>query len=132
MFKLGRYSASMQLIGRVIKNSREELCATLFVGGVLLTVAASLMYFAERTAQPEVFSSIPAAMWWGIATLTTVGYGDIFPVTVLGKTLAAMMAVLGIGMFAIPTGIISSEFVKEITRSKKPKKTCPRCGKTFE
>ncbi len=132
MFKLTRYSESMRLLGRVIRNAREELFITVFVGGILLVLAASLMYFAERGAQPEVFSSIPAALWWGVATLTTVGYGDIFPVTVLGKILAAVMAILSIGIFALPTGIISSEFVREFTKRRKERIRCPHCGNRME
>ena len=76
------------------------------------------MYFIENEAQPEVFSSIPAAMWWGVATLTTVGYGDIYPVTPIGKILGSIIAMLGIGMFALPAGILASGFEEEIKKKK--------------
>jgi voltage-gated potassium channel len=68
-------------------------------------------------------------MWWAIATLTTVGYGDMYPVTVLGKLCASIIAVLGIGMFALPTGILGAGFVEAIQKHKEPRKTCPHCGK---
>jgi len=96
-----------------------------------LIIAASLLYFAENQVQPERFSSIPAAMWWAVATLTTVGYGDIYPVTQLGKLMASIIAILGIGMFALPTGIIGAGFVEEIERTKKPTR-CPHCGKEIK
>lgn len=67
-------------------------------------------------------------MWWAIATLTTIGYGDVYPVTVIGKFMASIIAVLGIGMFALPTGILGSGFMEELEKSKKPR-TCPHCGK---
>ena len=89
------------------------------------------MYFIENEAQPEVFSSIPAAMWWGVATLTTVGYGDIYPVTPIGKILGSIIAMLGIGMFALPAGILASGFEEEIKKRKK-KTVCPYCGKEIE
>jgi voltage-gated potassium channel len=75
------------------------------------------MYFIEKEAQPEAFSSIPEAMWWGIITLTTVGYGDVYPITPLGKILGALIAFLGIGMFALPAGILGSGLV-EVARKK--------------
>ena len=90
------------------------------------------MYFVENEAQPKTFSSIPAAMWWGVATLTTVGYGDAYPVTPLGKFLGAIIALLGIGMFALPTGILGSGFVEEIQRKREKRKTCPHCGKEID
>jgi voltage-gated potassium channel len=85
------------------------------------------MYYAEHEAQPEAFSSIPETMWWGIATLTTVGYGDVYPVTALGKLLGGVIAVIGIGLFALPTGILASGFSEEL--SKEEETACPHCGK---
>jgi voltage-gated potassium channel len=91
------------------------------------------MYYVENQAQPKAFASIPNAMWWGVATLTTVGYGDIFPVTPLGKFLGAIIALLGIGMFALPTGILGSGFVDELqSRKANQKKVCPHCGKEID
>lgn len=126
--KLGRYSQSLQTLRRVIVARKEQLVSAVFILFLLLVIAASMLYFAENHAQPENFSSIPAAMWWAVATLTTVGYGDICPVTPLGKLMASIIAILGIGMFALPTGIIGAGFVEEIGRTRKLIR-CPHCGK---
>lgn len=128
-FKLARYSASMRTLGNVLRSKREELLVTLFVVVIMLVFASSAMYYAEHDAQPDKFSSIPASMWWGVATLTTVGYGDVFPVTPAGKVLGAMIAVLGVGLFALPTGILASGFAEELQRTRKRETViCPHCG----
>ena len=127
--KLGRYSKALRMLGRVVAAKKEELGVTLFVLSLLLLVASCLLYFAERGAQPEVFSSIPAAMWWAVATLTTVGYGDVYPVTVAGKLIAAVVAILGIGMFALPTGILGAGFIEEVQKPRRPPPICPHCGR---
>ncbi len=133
LFKLIRYSTSMQTLVNVIRKSRGELLVVLFAVFILLIIASSLMYYVEREAQPEAFSSIPAAMWWGIITLTTVGYGDVYPTTIIGKFLTMLIALMGIGLFALPAGILGSGFVEEIQqRKKKSPKTCPHCGKVIE
>ena len=124
--KLVRYSSALQTFVRVIHAKREELLVTMGLLVMLLFWASSLIYYAERSAQPEEFSSIPAAMWWAICTLTTVGYGDVFPVTALGKVIASAISILGIGFFALPTGILGAEFVAEIQR--KRVMACPHCG----
>jgi voltage-gated potassium channel len=126
MAKLVRYSSALQTFVRVIHAKREELLVTIGLLVMLLFWASSLIYYAERIAQPEEFSSIPAAMWWAICTLTTVGYGDVFPVTALGKVIASVISILGIGFFALPTGILGAEFVAEIQR--KRVMACPHCG----
>ena len=87
VLKLGRYSEAFRLLGTLIRNKRQELAATFTVLAALLVVASAVMYEVEHTAQPDHFSSIPASMWWAIVTLTTVGYGDIVPVTTWGKAL---------------------------------------------
>lgn len=132
--KIGRYSKSLQTIGKVVRAKRPELLTTIFVLAILLLIASSGIYFAERDAQPEKFSSIPASMWWGIATLTTIGYGDVYPVTAFGKIFASAIAVLGVGMVALPTGIIGSGFIEELNsrHRKKESKKCPHCGGVFE
>jgi voltage-gated potassium channel len=128
--KLGRYSVAMQALGDVVYTRRAELAVTAAMGGVLLTLASALMYFAESTAQPDTFGSIPAAMWWAVATLTTVGYGDVVPVTTIGRVLAGVIAVLGIGMFALPTGILGAAFTEELQARRRSRLgRCPRCGK---
>jgi voltage-gated potassium channel len=116
--KLGRYSHALQMVGRVVRGKREELVTTFVLGGVMLLISSSLMYFAESEAQPDKFSSIPASMWWGIVTLTTVGYGDVYPVTAAGKVLSAVISVLGIGVVALPTGILGAAFVEEMQARK--------------
>ena len=131
LFKLFRYSKTLSLFQKVVWDKRQELLTTLVFLLFMLLFASSLMYHAEHMAQPEAFSSIPAAMWWAIATLTTVGYGDVFPVTTWGRVLASIIAVLGIGMFALPTGIMGAAFVEEVESRKEeqsPAPYCPHCG----
>jgi voltage-gated potassium channel len=112
LFKMTRYSESLKTLGSVLKAKKEELIITLIAVFTLLLFASSLMYFVEHEAQPRVFTSIPAAMWWGVITLTTVGYGEIYPITHLGKFLGAIIAILGVGTFALPAGIIASGFAE--------------------
>lgn len=112
IFKLGRYARSMEVFARVFYEKRSELAISAVFFGFYLIIASSLLYLVENEAQPEGFSSIPAAMWWGTAALTTVGYGDIYPITALGKFLGALLAVVGIGMFALPVGILATGFVE--------------------
>jgi voltage-gated potassium channel len=137
IFKIMRYSRTLNLFQKVISEKREELTITLFFLLLLLLFSASMMYFVEHQAQPEAFSSIPATMWWAIATLTTVGYGDVYPITPLGRLLASSIAVMGIGMFALPTGIMGAAFVEEVEQNKKNKAEksefhyCPHCGKNL-
>lgn len=125
LLKIFRYSKGITLFARVFYHKRDELISTFFIFIVFLVIISSLGYMAEKDAQPEVFGSIPEAMWWGIATLTTVGYGDLVPVTVLGKLLGGVGAVLGIAMYALPSAIIVSGFVsawEEERKTEKPKK----------
>ncbi len=111
---MGRYSESMGTLERVIRAKKEELTVTFFAIVFFLTVASSIIYFLEHDVQPESFPSIPATMWWGLLTLTTIGYGDVYPVTILGKLVGSLIIILGVGMFALPTGILASGFVEEI------------------
>jgi len=126
--KLGRYSESLQMLVRVLRSKGDQLAGAVFILLILLIVAATLMYTAEKDAQPKTFTSIPAAMWWAAVTLTTVGYGDAYPVTVMGKILGAITAMMGIGMFALPCAILGAGFIEELDRNKKPRQ-CPHCGK---
>jgi voltage-gated potassium channel len=90
------------------------------------------MFYAEHDAQPDKFSSIPSAMWWGIATLTTVGYGDIVPITALGKFLGGIFAIAGVALLALPAGVLSSGFFELLHNDRKKKVIrCPHCGKEF-
>ena len=129
--KIGRYSNSLRMLIDVMKKCKEELVITLSVLSFLIVISSSLMYYVENAAQPDKFSSIPAAMWWAVATLTTVGYGDIMPATAAGKVFGAVIAILGIAMFALPTGIIGAGFTGELDRRRHPR-VCPHCGKVLE
>ena len=128
--KMARYATALRTLGRAIKSERENLLSALTILGLVLVVAASLMYYAEREAQPERFPSIPAAMWWAIVTLTTVGYGDVVPVTVAGKIVGGCVAVVGIGSFAIPTAILGAAFLRELEarKEKHEGRKCQKCG----
>jgi voltage-gated potassium channel len=128
LFKASRYSRSLNTLRHVLRAKRDELLVTLLLVLVVLLLVSSLMYAVENEAQPEKFSSIPEAMWWGMMTLTTVGYGDIYPVTPLGKFCGMAIALLGVGVFALPAGILGSGFVDEIQKHKKPP-VCIHCGK---
>lgn len=116
LFKMGRYIRSIRLLGAVLREKRKEIALVATVLVIVLVLISSLMFYVEHRAQPEAFSSIPAAMWWGMVTLTTIGYGDVFPVTPLGRFFGILIAMLGIGMFALPAGILSSGFVEAIAR----------------
>lgn len=140
VFKLFRYSKTLALFQRVMWDKRQELSVTLFFLVFLLLFASSRMFYAEHQAQPENFSSIPASMWWAIATLTTVGYGDVYPVTTIGRFFASIIAVLGIGLFALPTSILGAAFVEEVENNRRnrlpesPQKKpnyCPHCGESL-
>ncbi len=129
LLKMGRYSQSITKLGHVINKKKEELSITLFSGVIILVMASSIMYYVEHDAQPDAFSSIPSALWWGVVTLTTVGYGDVYPKTLLGKVIGAFVAVLGIGLFALPAGIIASGFAAELEHNTPDPMICPYCGK---
>lgn len=126
--KIGRYYSSLNLIKQVFRSKKEELVLTSALLGLLLVVSSSLLYYCENAVQPDAFSSIPATMWWSVATLTTVGYGDMYPITIMGKLCASVIAILGIGMFALPTGILGAGFVEAIQK-KKEQEICQHCGK---
>jgi voltage-gated potassium channel len=126
LFKLGGYSEAMKVFGKVLKEKKEELILTLSVALLLIVLSSSFIYIVEHDAQPDKFKNIPECMYWSVITLTSVGYGDIYPITPLGKFLTSVIAFLGLGMVALPTGILASAFTKEI---KKGKNICPHCGK---
>jgi len=133
LFKMARYLDSMRTLGAVLKLKKEELTVTFFALMILLIFSSSLAYHVEHEAQPEQFSSIPAAMWWGVVTLATVGYGDVYPITPLGKLIGALIIITGIGMFALPAGILASGFVEEVqTKEKEQRNVCPHCGKRID
>jgi voltage-gated potassium channel len=128
VLKIGRYSESLRLFGRVLNSRKAELLTSVFVIFILLIVSSSFLYQCEHKAQPEKFMNIIEALWWGVVTLTTVGYGDIYPITPLGKIAAGIISILGIGLFALPAGILSAGFIEEMRKKKATPKTCPHCG----
>lgn len=132
VLKIGRYSESLKILGDVIRAKKEELVMTTLIILILLTISSSLMYLIETDIQPDVFPDIPAAMWWGIITLSTVGYGDTYPITPAGKFLGAIIAILGIGVFALPAGILCTGFIEELHKKREEKKFCPYCGKCID
>ncbi len=117
LLKLWRYSSSLRMLIKVVVEKRSDLQVIAFTILVLMVVSASLMYMLESEVQPKMFSSIPKSMWWAVVTLTTVGYGDMYPITDLGRILGAFTALLGVGLIALPSGIISAGFVQEIHRN---------------
>lgn len=121
LIKISRYSELLRTFDSILYAKKDELLATAFAVFILLIFASSLMYFVESSAQPQSFGSIPDAMWWGVVTLTNVGYGDIYPIAPLGRFLGSTLACLGIGIFALPAGIISSGFAEEVQRRKQEK-----------
>lgn len=131
ILKLNRYNNSIKLIADVIKEKKPELMITSFVTFLILLIASFLMYYIEGPHQPEQFSSVLQSFWWAVATLTTVGYGDVYPVTGLGKLISGLIAIMGIGLVALPTGLISAGFMHKIEQRKKNKK-CPHCGKKID
>ena len=126
--RLGRYFDGIRTLGRVLQGKSGELLMVVLVLTIMLVLASALMFYAENGAQPDDFGSIPEAMWWSIITLTTVGYGDVSPITPLGKMMAGIIAIMGIGMFALPAGILGSGFLDEIQKRNRENRTCPHCG----
>jgi voltage-gated potassium channel len=133
VLKLARYSESLQTFIDVLRLKKEELVLMFFAILILLVISSTLVYEAEHEAQPDAFASIPAAMWWGIVTLATVGYGDVYPETELGKLIGSIVVILGIGLFALPTGVLASGFTEVLARKKEKHKMkelrCPHCGR---
>lgn len=129
IFKLDRYSKSLKTIKSVLQETRTELSMTIFMASILLIFSSTMMYYVEHDAQPDKFQNIGESLWWSVATLTTVGYGDIYPVTALGKFISGIIALIGIAFVALPTGIISSAFIEKIRNERSSKKhICKNCG----
>ena len=116
LFKFSRYVPALELVGSVVRNERRPLMAALSTLALLLTINATCMFLVERAAQPEIFKSIPHTLWWGIVTMTTTGYGDMAPVTLLGRLLGGVAMIIGVGMLAIPAGIVATGFSNELQR----------------
>lgn len=108
--KLGRFSRAWSLIAQAVHERRYELLLSLYAALTVMIVSATLLYLVEGRLQPDKFGSIPRALWWSVMTLTTIGYGDVYPQTVVGKALASVTALVGIGLIAAPTGILAAAF----------------------
>ncbi|MGB0589324.1 MAG: ion transporter [Myxococcota bacterium] len=133
ILKIGRYAHAVKTLANVIARKKEELAIATFVTVMVLILSASFMYFAEHEAQPEAFRSIPASMWWAVVTITSVGYGDVSPITGMGKVLGAGICMIGVVIVALPTGILASGFLEEMREQRRGKDTdvfgfCPHCG----
>lgn len=114
--KLARYSPGIQSLSTALHSERRALLGALIIMSGLALTAATLMYAIEGQIQPDAFGSIPMALWWALSTLTTVGYGDVVPVTPLGKVVGSLFMLFGLGMFALPIGIVATAFAQEIHR----------------
>ncbi len=149
ILKLKRYSKAMNIVSAVVYEKRSELSLTISVTFLLLLMSSTIMYYLEHDVQPDAFPDIITTLWWAVATLTTVGYGDVYPVTGWGRLISGIIALLGIGVVALPTGIISASFIDELEKDKeevtktkaaakeekspsKPFRYCPHCGEKLE
>ncbi len=131
LFRVTRYSHALRIIQNVVQEKKEELVLSAAFIIFMLIISSSIMFYIEHDAQPGVFSSIPATLWWGVSTLTTVGYGDAVPHTPLGKFFGGIMAIAGVGLFALPTGILASGFAQAMLRHRHKPLVCPHCGHEF-
>lgn len=122
IFKFGRDSNSLKLFTKALISVKEQLLFTLFLSALTILFSASAIYYLENEAQPDKFSSITESVWWATISLATVGYGDVYPITVGGKIFATIISLVGIGVVAIPTGVISASFVEEIYKERLKRK----------
>ena len=133
VLQLGKYSNAFETFVDVLRSKKEEIAITVVMAMIILVLASSTLYLVERDAQPDAFGSIPDAMWWAVVTLASVGYGDVVPVTPLGKFFAAVVAISAVGLFALPAGLLAHGFAdacQTIRHEHDTDKTltCPRCG----
>ena len=119
LFQINAYYSAMNVITEVLRSRRQQLASSVFIILVLMLASSLCMYSLEHEAQPEVFSNAFSGIWWAVSTLLTVGYGDIYPITTAGKIVSIFITFLGVGMVAIPTGIISAGFVDQFSRIKR-------------
>ena len=134
LFKLNRYTNAFKTIGEVLNAKANQLISSMFVVGLLMLVSSVTMYNIEYAEQPNTFENAFSGLWWAVAAFTTVGYGDIVPITIPGRLLSVVISFLGIGLVAVPTGIISAGFIEHIGKEKvdpveDEKLFCPYCGK---
>lgn len=129
LLHIPHFNQAMYSIWQAARSKRAEFMIAGVIMFILLIICSSLVFFAEHNAQPEAFSSIPASLWWGIMTLTTVGYGDVYPITTMGKIIASFFAALGISFFALPSAILASALIEQ---SRNKIRICPHCGGKLE
>lgn len=134
LFRLTSYMKATKLIVNVFRSVYNQLLLSLVLAITLIIISSSLVYFPEHIAQPDVFTSIPATIWWSVVTLTTVGYGDMIPITIIGKVFTGVILLAGVAMFALPAGIITAGFLEEIRKQKKSGRQliCPHCHKPID
>jgi voltage-gated potassium channel len=130
LFRLTSYMKATRMVINVFKSTKNELLLSLVLTLFLIVISSCLVYFCEHLAQPEKFTSIPGTMWWSVVTLTTVGYGDMYPVTTLGRMLTSIILLAGVALFALPAGIITAGFLDEIRKARSLNTffKCPHCG----
>jgi voltage-gated potassium channel len=133
LFRVKKYANFAQMMKSIISNIKEELLVLLFYTFILLILLSFAIYEVEHDAQPNVFSNIFQTMWWAVATLTTVGYGDMYPITTFGRIITAVISIIGIAFVAIPGSMFASEFMTKINEKKEKKidqteKSCPKCN----
>jgi len=119
LFRINAYYDSLSVITDVISSKKQQLISSVFIISVLMIASSLCMYSLEHEAQPDVFQNAFSGIWWSVSTLLTVGYGDIYPITTAGKVVSIFITFLGVGMVAIPTGIISAGFVDQYSRIKR-------------
>lgn len=130
LFRLTAYMKSARIVRSVFVSRANELKLSLVLIIFLIVIAGCTVYFVEHPAQPKVFSSIPAALWWAVITVTSVGYGDMVPITAAGKIITSLISLIGLAIFALPAGIITAGFLDEMKKAKDPEADlCPHCGK---
>lgn len=135
ILKLNRYTKALNIVSAIFAEKRSELGLTVMVTFLMLLMSSTIMYYLEHDVQPDQFPDIISTFWWAVATLTTVGYGDVYPVTGWGKFMSGIIALLGIGLVALPTGILSAAFIEKLeddepapATSEKGPRFCPHCG----
>lgn len=130
LFRFSRYFKALRVIQAVVRDKKEELILSFSFILFLLLIISSLVFYIENPAQPDVYKSIPDSLWWGVNAMTTVGYGDMHPITPVGKLFGGILAIAGVAFFALPTGILASGFAEHIRIEKNDKViTCPHCKK---
>ena len=131
LFRLTSYMKATKIVVDVFRLRKNELILSMVLAIFLIIISSSLMYFAEHRAQPDKFDSIPHTIYWSVITLTTVGYGDITPITPIGRFLTGVLLLIGVGVFALPAGIITAGFLEESRKARHGRIKCPHCGEVL-